>query len=207
MAPPPPPPPVTVIIAVDTSGSMSEDHEDHRSFPAREAAKAAKAFVDAVDLSHFSIGVMAFADKCGLICPPSKDARQIKSAISQFENYANNRIVGVTNKTDPFDAIRTLLNDDLETLLRGNGFSNQIKYAVVLTDGRWAHQGAAKSAAFQCHKAGIEVVALGFGDADGEFLKALASKPEYSRFTNLNELIATFKDFARQIIHDSISRG
>ena len=188
----PPPPPVTVVIAIDTSGSMG-------GTPAREAAKAAQAFVDALDLSHFSVGVMAFADRCGWICKPSKDAKQIKSAINQFENYVNNSVVGGGNDTDPFDEIRIKL--------ARNEFSNQVKYAVVLADGRWDDQLAATVAAKKCDKAGIEVVALGFGGADRKFLQDIASKKEYSKFTSLDQLIAVFKEFARQITIDSISRG
>jgi uncharacterized protein with von Willebrand factor type A (vWA) domain len=188
----PTPPPVAVIIAIDTSGSMSGS-------PAREAAKAAQAFVDALELSHFSVGVMAFADRCGWICKPSKDANQIQSAINQFESFVRSSKVGGGNATDPFDEIRTQLTR--------NEFANHIKYAVVLADGVWGYQTVATAAAKKCHQVGIEVVALGFGGADRKFLQSIASKKEYSKFTSLHELITTFREFARQITSDSISRG
>jgi uncharacterized protein YegL len=59
----PPARPCTVIIAVDTSGSMSGN-------PVEESRNAAMKFVRKVDLARFQIGVMAFADSCKMIANP-----------------------------------------------------------------------------------------------------------------------------------------
>ena len=74
--------------------------------------------------------------------------------------------------------------------------------AIVLTDGVWSNQRTAKNRARACHEAGIEIIAIGFGGADKEFLKAIASSDEGSFFTSMGGLVDTFSKIAR-VITDS----
>ena len=70
---------------------------------------------------------------------------------------------------------------------------------VVLTDGVWSYQDKAISEAKRCHKYGIEVIALGFGTADEEFLRKIASADDFATLTNLNELSTSFTKIAQEI--------
>jgi uncharacterized protein YegL len=73
------------------------------------------------------------------------------------------------------------------------------RYAIVLTDGQWSNQGRAVHQARQCHQAEIEVIAIGFGQADRRFLEHIASSSEQSFFTDLSSLTETFSTIAQEI--------
>ena len=55
------------------------------------------------------------------------------------------------------------------------------------------------NAAKKCHKAGIEVMALGFGSADYAFLKKIASTDEFASITDLSDLGGSFSKIAQAI--------
>ena len=76
------------------------------------------------------------------------------------------------------------------------------RIAVVLADGVWANQNLAVAAAKRCHADGIEIVAVGFGAADRQFLKQISSSDE-SRFTDLRGLSSTFSSIAAEINENS----
>ena len=76
---------------------------------------------------------------------------------------------------------------------------SDIQYRVVLTDGCWNNTSTAISAAKKCHKAGIEVMALGFGSADHAFLKKIASTDEFASITDLSDLGGSFSKIAQAI--------
>jgi molecular chaperone DnaK len=73
---------------------------------------------------------------------------------------------------------------------------------VVLADGVWSHQKRAIAAAKNCHREGIEVIAIGFGEADQAFLKAVASSDENSFFTSQDRLVETYSTIA-QVLTES----
>jgi len=73
------------------------------------------------------------------------------------------------------------------------------RYIVILTDG---YPDAAESAIEQATAArgqGIEIVAIGTGDADREYLRRLASSEQGSIFAKSGELVQTFGHIARVI--------
>ena len=80
--------------------------------------------------------------------------------------------------------------------------SADIKYIIVLTDGVWSCTDDAISAARKCHSGGIEVMALGFGSADYNFLKKIASTDAFASLTDLSELSGSFSKIA-QVIGES----
>ena len=49
----------------------------------------------------------------------------------------------------------------------------------------------------RCHEAGIDVIAIGFGGADEEFLRKIASTDTASIFTDLENLVDTFSNIAQ----------
>lgn len=172
-------PDVDVLLTVDLSGSMSGS-------PLREAQKAMKEFVDQMDRSYTRIGLIPFADKANCEVSPTEDFHKIKRMI---DNLDIGDRYGYGNSAHPFE----LGYRELQKR------SADVKYIVVLTDGMWGCCDAAISAAKKCHKAGIEVMALGFGTADHAFLKKIASTDEFASITDLSELGGSFSKIAQAI--------
>lgn len=50
-----------------------------------------------------------------------------------------------------------------------------------------------------CKRANIEIIAIGFGDADQKFLSRLATTDENALFMNETQLISSFSKIAREI--------
>ncbi|HET8799433.1 MAG TPA: Hsp70 family protein [Thermoanaerobaculia bacterium] len=166
---------VTAYLAFDLSGSMS-------GAPLAEAKKAAHGFLQNTDLTHASIGVIAFSDNVRTKLKASQNARAIERAIDELR-------VGETgggNEGHPFDEIHGLYR----------GRSGR-RFAIVLADGVWSRQDRAIQRAKVCHAAGIDVIAIGFGSADRKFLRAIASSDESSFFTSMSGLVETFTTIAQ----------
>lgn len=178
-------PKVDVFLTVDLSGSMSGN-------PIKEAKKAMKKFVDEMDNSFTRIGLIPFANiaKCELY--PTNDYTKVKYAIDQMEITDE---YGYGNCAHPFDISYEKLMESLA----------DIKYVIVLTDGRWSYSDKAIAAAKRCHKVNIEVMALGFGSADYNFLKKIASTDAYASLTNLADLGGSFSKIAQTIGEGSTS--
>ncbi len=175
-------PSVDVMLAIDLSGSMSGN-------PTRKAMRAMNDFVKQMDSDYTRIGVMAFADTTKVILQPTDDFKTVHNTISKLESID----VGVCNDAEPFTSAYGVLN---------GGFmksKSDIKYIVVLTDGCWNNTFSAINAAKKCHKAGIEVIALGFGSADYVFLKKIASTEEFASITDLSNLGGSFSKIAQAI--------
>ena len=181
---------ITVLLVLDTSGSMFGD-------PINEAVKAAHRFVNEVDLTHCSVGLWTVADKVVTLSKPTQDGTAIRKALDTLNctdfgpwdppacNFSN---AGGSNLAQPFTAAEKF-------------FSNVAgkKMMVVLADGVWSKQGHAVKEAKKCHEGGIEVAALGFGEADLKFLQAIASCEENAIFTNMNQLGESFSKIAQVI--------
>lgn len=175
-------PSVDVMLAIDLSGSMCGE-------PTRKAMKAMDDFVTQMDSDYTRIGVMAFADSAKVILNPTDDFKKVRNTISRLESVD----VGVCNSAQPFTRSYEVLNGGfLKT-------ESDIKYVVVLTDGCWSNTSTAIEAAKKCHKAGIEVMALGFGTADYTFLKKIASTDEFASITDLSDLGGSFSKIAQAI--------
>lgn len=166
-----------VYLAFDLSGSMSGD-------PLAEAQKAARSFVSQCDLASTSVGLISFSDTVEISQVATQNAKEISQAI-------NNLSIGCTgygNLGHPFHEIYRLLEQ-----------APGIRYAIVLADGVWSHQQRAIQQARRCHEAGIEIIAIGFGGADRQFLAQIASSSEQSFFTDINRLTETFSSIAREL--------
>lgn len=175
-------PAVDVMLAIDLSGSMNGE-------PTRKAMKAMKDFVKQMDDNYARIGIIAFADNTKVILQPTDNFKKVYNTISKLESID----VGICNDAEPFSAAYGILN---------GGFMKEesdIKYVVVLTDGCWSNTASAIKAAEKCHKAGIEVMALGFGSADHAFLKKIASTDEFAAITDLSDLSGSFSKIAQVI--------
>jgi molecular chaperone DnaK (HSP70) len=170
-------PHVTVYLAFDLSGSMSGS-------PLTAAQVAGHEFVSHLDLSHCSVGVIAVADSTNIVLKASQNGRKIAKAIDSL--YIG--LVGYGNDDDPFD-------DAMRALLKVEGS----RILVALADGVWSYQDKAIKRAKALHAEGIDVIAIGFGHADKQFLRAIASSDEGSFFTSLSDLSQTFSSIAQVI--------
>ncbi|MBQ6639049.1 MAG: Hsp70 family protein [Lachnospiraceae bacterium] len=181
------PPEVEVILSVDLSGSMSGD-------PVEKAKAAMKDFISQMDEQYVKVGLLIFADRTKMRIAPTKEYRRVMREIDAISVGD----VGYCNAAEPF-------TDTLATLRAGLfDKKEKVRFLVVLTDGVWENQGYAIKQAKRCHSEGIEVMALGFGGADYNFLREIASTDEFASLTNLSDLTGSFSKIA-QTIGDSTS--
>jgi len=174
---------LTIYLAFDLSGSME-------GAPLNEAKKAAHSFLNQFDLGVTSVGIIGFSDRVRLYTTASND----KSIIERAINAMNCGDTGFCNGTDPF-----------YELLKQFEIVNGLRYAIILADGVWENQARAIKIAQKCHEAGIEVIGVGFGDADSKFLKAISSSDQTSFFTDLSKLVETFSTIAQEISDKRLS--
>ncbi len=176
--------PTTVYLAFDLSRSMEGQ-------PLVEARKAAAAFVGQVDLTTTAVGLIAFSDTVVVELLDSQNATDIGKAIEDM------RIghTGDGNATDPFEDIRRLLE-----LREGR------RVGLVLADGIWHDQPLAAERARLCHERGIDIIAIGFGHADRQFLDQIASCSENAFFTSVSSLTETFTTIARELTQGAGTR-
>ena len=169
---------VDVVLAIDLSGSMCGD-------PTRKAIAAMQEFVDQMDDSCTHIGVVAFADDVREVLPLSDDFGKVRRTVAGLEGVD----VGVCNGAQPFTTAYSMLKKR----------DSEVRYVVVLTDGCWSNTAAAIDAAKKCHRSQIEVMALGFGSADYDFLKKIASTDDFAALTDLSQLGTSFSKIAQAI--------
>ena len=177
-------PEVEVILAIDLSGSMGGQ-------PVKKAKEAMRNFVNQMDADFIKIGLLAFSDSTKLVTKPTDDFRRLINDIESLEVGD----VGYGTSAEPFSS-------SLDTLIGkrfGRKVDDKIMYIVVLTDGIWDYSSVAIKQAKQCHKQGIEVMALGFGEADKKFLKEIASTEDFASLTNLADLSGSFSRIAQAI--------
>ena len=147
--------PLSVVLALDVSGSM-------RGAPIRNAKKAMCSFVDKLTekTDDVRISVIAVSDSTMECQPLTNDMEACKAAIREIDA----EITGVGNSWHPFYKINDILSAQ-----------KGAKYAIVLADGIWMNPKRAVEAAKECHRNGIDVVGMGFGEADEKFMRAITS--------------------------------
>ena len=169
------PEPCRVYLLIDTSASMA-------GFPLIEAQGAAREFLDRCDFTRMEVGLISFSDQVVLMAEATDNVRRVQAALFRLEAD------GSTNLTDALELARAHL-----------AAADRTRYVVILTDG---YPDAAESAVEQARGAreqGIEIVAIGMGDADRDYLRRLASTEEGSIFAHAGELAQTFGHIARVI--------
>jgi uncharacterized protein YegL len=177
--------PMTVYLAFDLSGSMT-------GTPLAKAKEAAEAFISQLDLTTTSVGLIGFSDSVDVALKASQNATHLGGAIRNLHIGRT----GGGNSGHPFD--------DIHRLLHGR---DGRRYAVVLADGVWSNQAHAVTRAQRCHQDGIEIIAIGFGSADRNFLNQIASSTEQAFFTDMNKLTAAFSTIARELTETGTGSG
>ncbi|WP_050024929.1 Hsp70 family protein [Verrucomicrobium sp. BvORR034] len=166
---------LSIFIAVDLSGSMSGE-------PLEKAKEAARNFIHHLDLSTSSVGLHIFADENRTVAPLTQSAKDLERGIQSWKIPD----VGYGNAAHPFDALGAQLAD-----IDGN------RYVLLLTDGVWSHASAAISAADRLKAAGVQIVSMGFGGADQEFLTSIANSEESALLTDMGQITEQFGRIAQ----------
>ena len=168
---------LNLYMAFDLSGSMEGK-------PLSEARRAANNFVSQCDLTTTSIGIIEFSNRTLTTVQECQNTKKIARGIRNLKIGRT----GYGNETHPFDEILRLLEN-----------TNGLRYGLILTDGVWSNPRRAIRSAQYCHQAGIEIIAVGFGRADKNFLSKISSSDELSFFTDLNELNKTLSYIAQEL--------
>jgi len=167
--------PVTVYLLIDVSASMAGG-------PLFEAQSAARAFLERCDFTHTRVGLIAFSDQVTLMTDATDHVRRVQAAINRLEAD------GTTNLTDALELARDrLINDD------------RTRYIVILTDGFPDAPESAVEQAEAIRALGIEIVAIGTGAMDVDYLRRLSSTEAGTIFARQGELVRTFGHIARVI--------
>ena len=171
---------IDIVLAIDLSGSMY-------GTPLDTAMEAMKKFAHNFNLEFTSIGIVGFAERCEVVLESSHDYRKIVSSIEGL--YGINLGAGTTSQ--PFTKAR-------ESLIKKGNRTNK-KYIIVLTDGEWYGKIDPIGESRKCIEAGIDIAALGFGDADYKFLKKISNLDDLSGMTNLDQLSGSLSKIAQAI--------
>ena len=166
---------IEVIIAIDTSGSMSGDS-------IKQARASAIEFVKEFDLKHTYVSVMSFADRILYYCEHSNDQQKIIQAVKQVDIGQ----VGFCNCSVPIK----VGSKDFHS-------KDAARVLVVLTDGVWTHQNSEVKAADAAKQDGILIYGIGIGGADKEFLDKISSTK--GKKVDLSRLTVAFKEVASSI--------
>jgi molecular chaperone DnaK (HSP70) len=166
---------IRVFLLIDVSASMTGQ-------PLVEAQTAAEEFLSKCDFTTMEVGLISFSTLVTLQSAATSNVRRLHAAVNRIEAQ------GSTNLTDALEMARGQLVA-----------SDRKRYIVLLTDG---YPDAAESAveqALAAQKQGIEIVAIGTGDADRDYLRRVASSQQASIFARSGELVQTFGHIARVI--------
>ena len=173
--------PLSIVFAVDVSGSMCGD-------PIEMACKAFQSLArELLDMQRTRIAIVPFATRA-----------QVSQQLTDSRSSIMNAIARIQKEGTQFGYATyglSALEKAFEVLKEEKG----MRFIVALTDGKWNEEEAAISYAQKCQNAEIEIVAIGFGDADKAFLQKIASSDENALFSNLSRLVEDFSTIAQTI--------
>jgi molecular chaperone DnaK (HSP70) len=164
-----------IYLMIDVSSSMAGP-------PLEEARRAARAFLDQCDMTHTEVGLISFSNEVVLQAEATSNVRRLQAAISRLEAD------GTTNLSEALNLARRMLGERCGP-----------RYIVILTDGYPDAAEAAFEEARAAQREGLEIVAIGTGEADKAYLGRLASTEAGTIFARRGELVATFGHIARVI--------
>ena len=159
--------------------------------------KAIADFIEQFPAEYVSFGMIGFADKIKEFAAISKDRKSFNRAISELSITDD---TGIANRGQPM----TYMFDKLKAYKSKENLD--FAYAVVLTDGCW-HDSAAREALLEKKKyirEGFEIIVQGFGEANEEFIRELATIKELSGVGSITELSQATSNIAT-VIADKFS--
>ncbi len=170
--------PMDIYLAIDVSGSMAGK-------PLKNAAEAASEFVKKMNLEYSTVGIVGFTDTVIEFCSPTSDLRTLEKAIK---------------KLNPIGGTKS----PLEYCFKRLKCSENKPIIIVLTDGEWFDQKDAIVTSDKCRDAGIDIIAIGFGDADRKFLDRIST---ISVMTDLDNLVDSFSTIAQELTQTGGASG
>lgn len=165
--------PVRVYLLLDVSSSMAGS-------PLEEAQSAARAFLDKCDFTHMEVGLISFSNDAVLVAEATDNVRKIQAGIDRLDAD------GTTNLSDALALARERLSA-----------TDRERFIVILTDGYPDAGDQAIEEAGEAKDQGIQIVAIGTGDADQDYLRLIAGTDEGSIFARRGELVSTFGHIAK----------
>lgn len=175
------PQPGVLVMALDVSGSMDGER-------ITEAKKAMINFVSEFEETDIEIGIVAFADSSEVICKPTHDYKKVKKAISSL--VCNIHGIGYGTSANPLPLIHKTLHS-----YRKYDFV----YTIILTDGYWGAQQQALKSKQDFIKSEYEIIGMGFGEADINFLRKLSTREELAKVDDIMSLNENLSSIARII--------
>lgn len=167
----------TVYLTIDISGSMSGD-------PLKEARQAIRKFVNSSDLTHTSVGLIAFSDSASVIVEATQDGNKL--------NRGTDSLAAQGGTYEPLSFVHGKLKD-----------LKNPRYCVILTDGQWSGRDQAIKTAQEMHLDGIEIIAIGFGSANVDFLRRIATSEESALLISDSEIGSAFENIAQELVESS----
>ena len=169
---------LNIMLVIDISYSME-------GYPLDKAKKAALEFVKKTNLETSTISVIGFSDDVTEYCQPTRDKNILEKAIKKLKEQ------GGTESPLEFCYQRLIYSKDKPVI-------------VVLTDGSWSGQKRAIATSDLCRDAGIDIIAIGFGSADKEFLRRIST---ISVMTDLDKLVDSFGTIAQELAQTGSASG
>lgn len=164
--------PRNVLLLIDTSGSMA-------------GAKIEQARTGAIGFAHSAItrsyatALAVFADRAAMVCDPTSDADRFAKKIARVD-------VGLVGGTTDLAAALALATKFRE-----------LAAVVVVTDGQSNDNNAALQVAVTLKNRSIDIICIGTDDADGNFLKQLATRSDLATHVSSKNLRSAITDASR----------
>ncbi|ADV61630.1 Heat shock protein 70 [Isosphaera pallida ATCC 43644] len=169
--------PLAILLLIDVSSSMAGP-------PLDEAREAARSFLDQCDFTTTRVGLISYSDQVVLQTDLTDNVRKVEAGLARLEADGTTNLAGALE----------LGRRKLATVPTGH-----VKYLVVLTDGYPDDPDNALLEAAHAKGSGIEIVAIGTGEADQAYLDRIASTQAGSIFARKGELVRAFGHIARVI--------
>ena len=177
---------VSVLFVIDTSGSMAGSRID-------EAKLSIKDFVHKLKGKNVSFGILAFSSSI----TPIQSLTENRHKINKSTDSLDSGIGGCGTSADPFPAAQKIFES-----VKGR------KIIIVLTDGDWyGVEPEPTVTADICKKNQIEIIAIGIGESNLEFLRKISSISEKALKINEKQLRQSFGNIAQTIRDSSHTKG
>lgn len=154
------------------------------------AKKFIKDFVKKFPIENVSFGIVGFADSIKDFCEPTHNSEAIFKAIDEL--IISYEVTGFSNNAQPMYHMFDILAKKKE---REN---LDFAYAIVLTDGDWSTRASndALRARSRYIREGIEIIVQGFGEANEDFVRNLATVEEFADVGDIVQLGEKFDNIA-----------
>jgi Mg-chelatase subunit ChlD len=161
-----------VLLLIDASRSMA-------GAKIEQARTGAIDFAQSAIAKSYATALGVFADRAAMVCDPTLDA-------DRFANKIGRVNVGLVGETT-----------DLAAGLILAGKFRELAAVVVVTDGQSNDNAAALEFAATLKDRGIDIICIGTDDADGAFLRLLATRSDLATHVASKKLRAAITDASR----------